>query len=90
MEFDEIFAELNKRSQPSLVSAPPVSYPISSSSYLKKLFLVRRKALVLFAPTTTIHTMTMVVYPLMPAIQTTKETSPMLKKVALPSSHFTD
>jgi phosphatidylserine decarboxylase len=36
LEFDEIFTELMKCSQPSLVSAPPVSFRISSSFSISK------------------------------------------------------
>ena len=87
MEFDEIFNELTKRSRPSLVSAPPVSFLyFFVSSYSDILPLFRQKVLVPYAPLTTTRTrmMTTAVYPPIMAFQTTKETLPMFKKVALP------
>lgn len=85
LEFDEIFTELIKCSRPSLVSAPPVSFRICSSfSTSKCSALVRQKVLVPFVPTSTMRMMMTEAYPLMPVIQMTKESLPMLEKIALP------
>ena len=83
LEFDEIFSELIKFSRPSLVSAPPVSLPIFSSFHIK--MYCRHTAWALFAPTTTTRMMTTAGYPPMLAIQTTKESLLIPKKITFPS-----